>query len=203
MKVTILCSDPRHPAWNHLRKYALERGYTLVAHSDQLEAGDYLFMVSCTEILPLRERSLFRHCLVIHESDLPHGKGWSPLAWQIVEGERFIPFTLLEAAQDFDSGDVWQKRQLVLEGHELADEIAEAAVGLKCEMMDWAIKHPVRGTPQSGKSSYYRRRTVADSRLDPHLPLASQFDLLRICEPRFPAFFDLRGHRYEVTVRKA
>ena len=45
-----------------------------------------------------------------------------------------------------------------------------------------------------------RRR---DSRLDPSRSIAEQFDLLRVADPqRFPAFFDLRGHRYLVRLKK-
>ena len=34
--------------------------------------------------------------------------------------------------------------------------------------------------------------------------IAEQFDLLRVADPqRFPAFFDLRGHRYLVRIEKA
>jgi len=52
--------------------------------------------------------------------------------------------------------------------------------------------------------SYYRRRTPDDSRLDPSRSIAEQFDLLRVADPqRFPAFFDLRGHRYVVRIEKA
>jgi methionyl-tRNA formyltransferase len=35
------------------------------------------------------------------------------------------------------------------------------------------------------------------------MPLAEQFDLQRICDPeRYPAFFELHGHRYKLTLDK-
>ena len=35
--------------------------------------GDILFLISCLEIIKADLRSRFKHTLVIHESDLPHG----------------------------------------------------------------------------------------------------------------------------------
>ena len=40
---------------------------------------------------------------MIHESDLPHGKGWSPIQWQILEGSDSITITLLDAEDKVDS----------------------------------------------------------------------------------------------------
>jgi methionyl-tRNA formyltransferase len=52
-------------------------------------------------------------------------------------------------------------------------------------------------------ATYYRKRTPEDSRIDPQRPIAEQFDLLRICDPgRYPAFFDLHGHRYRIRLDK-
>ena len=73
---------------------------------------------------------------------------------------------------------------------------------------------PSRSEPRFSEPSYSSRdpyRTAEepqdrrqDSRLDPHRPIADQFDLLRVADPdRFPAFFDLRGHRYLVRIEKA
>jgi methionyl-tRNA formyltransferase len=58
--------------------------------------------------------------------------------------------------------------------------------------------------PQDDRApTYYRRRTPEDSRLDPQRSIAEQFDLLRVVDPdRFPAFFDLCGHRYVVRIEK-
>ena len=71
--------------------------------------------------------------------------------------------------------------------------------------MDLALVpgHPLQPRPQVGNPSYYRRRTPADSALDPNASLASQFDLLRVADyHRFPAYMDLRGHRYVITIEK-
>ena len=62
------------------------------------------------------------HNLVVHESNLPKGKGWSPLTWQILEGKNKIPITLFEANSDIDGGNIF-KDFIYLQGHELIEEI--------------------------------------------------------------------------------
>jgi methionyl-tRNA formyltransferase len=195
--VDILCSDPNHPIWPTLSKFCQDNGYRLISSTKDLWTGDYLFLVSCTEILDSKQRGAYRHVLVIHESDLPDGRGWSPLAWQVLADSREIVITLFEATDRVDDGPVWLKTRIRLNGHELADEISAISFGAKANLIDWAVR---LGRPLVGP---YRRRTPEDSRLDPHKTIAEQFDLLRICEPRFPAFFEYRGHRYIVEVRKA
>jgi methionyl-tRNA formyltransferase len=73
------------------------------------------------------------------------------------------------------------------------------------QLMDRALADAgrIRPTPQNPEiaPTYHRRRTPEDSRLDPHQSIASQFDLLRICDPdRYPAFFDFRGRRYRLRL---
>jgi len=47
--------------------------------------------------------------LVVHESDLPRGKGFAPVKWQILDGKKEIPVCLLETTEQVDSGDILGK----------------------------------------------------------------------------------------------
>ena len=51
----------------------------------------------------------FRNNLVVHASDLPNGKGWSPLTWQILNGKKKIHISLIEAEEKVDSGKIYMK----------------------------------------------------------------------------------------------
>ena len=72
--------------------------------------------------------------------------------------------------------------------------------------MDYAIDKFDEISPREQKNidaTYYRKRKPEDSRLDPTLPLAEQFDLLRVCDPeRYPAFFEFRDCEYEIKISK-
>ncbi len=74
-----------------------------------------LFLFWLTDkIIPNRLLKQNKHNIIIHESSLPKGKGWSPMFWQILEGKNEIPFTMFEASKGVDSGDVYMKRNLIL-----------------------------------------------------------------------------------------
>ena len=201
MKVTVLFSDPWHPAYPHIKKWCKDNDYFLVNFKGELVGGEYLFLISCTEIMPPEIRNKYERVLVLHESDLPKGRGWSPLAWQIVEGKNEIVVSLIEAADPVDTGNVIVECTVRFKGHELHEDIHEQIASAKITLIEAFINCPLNGIQQAGEPTYYRQRTAEDSRIDPGKSIAEQFDLLRICDPRFPAFFDHRGHRYTLTIQ--
>jgi len=171
----------------------------------QLEAGDIAFFLSLSRVVPAGLRRLHAHNLVVHESALPKGRGWSPLTWQVLEGRNEIPVTLLEAAEAVDAGAIHAATVIHLRGDELVDELraAQAAATLRL-CRDFVAGYPsnlAAARPQAGEPSYYPRRRPVDSRLDPDKTLREQFNLLRACDPdRYPAYFEVAGRRYEVRV---
>jgi len=177
----------------------------IVHDSQDLAGGTFLFLVSCHETIPESVRTSYRHCLVLHASDLPVGRGWSPHIWTVLAGTNNITLSLLSAADGIDTGDIWKKIFVILEGHELYDEINDKIFEAEVELMAWALEnlHRIQPVPQIGSPSYHRKRTPEDSKLDPSKSIASQFDLLRVADPhRYPAFFEMRGHKYKLVISK-
>lgn len=170
--------------------------------------GDFCFCLGLGQMVPRAVRQQFQHMLVVHESNLPKGRGWSPLTWQILDGANQIPVTLIEATDDVDSGPVYAQRWIALEGHELIDELraaqAEATHALCRAFVDDYPDSAAQGREQIGEATYYPRRRPADSELDPHSSLAEQFNQLRVADNRrYPAFFECRGQRYVLQIGRA
>lgn len=210
MKISIMCSSKEHPVYAVLEQWQLRQAskhtVELVQTRQDLSGGDLLFLISCSDIIRSDVRAQYNSTLVIHASDLPIGRGWSPHIWQILDGKKNIPITLLEAEDKVDSGAIWAQKIMHLEGHELFDEINALLFKLECELMDYAVEHfnDVKPMPQREQEpTYYRKRTPDDSRIDPGKTIEEQFDLLRVADSqRFPAFFDYRGCRYLVKLEK-
>jgi methionyl-tRNA formyltransferase len=211
MDITVLSSDPKHPVRPWLERWQarqVDAGHTvrIVQHKSELDAGDLLFLISCHEVIRKNDRDRFGLSLVVHASDLPDGRGWSPHVWQIAAGAHEMVVTLLEAAEGVDKGRIVAKQRVQLEGHELCDEIHQRLFDCEVALMDYAVIHYGSLTlhPQDeSRATYFRKRTPEDSRLDPHASIAEQFNLLRVADPeRYPAFFDYRGHRYVVKLQK-
>jgi methionyl-tRNA formyltransferase len=144
-----------------------------------------------------------QHNIVIHASALPQGRGFSPIVWQVLEGENRIPVTMIFAADEPDSGDIVMEEEIELDRTELNDEIRQR-LGEKVQQMCLnylGLPEPPVGRPQQGEGSWFRRRTPEDSRLDPERSIAEQFNLLRVVDNvRYPAFFEYRGRRYVVRI---
>ena len=177
-----------------------------IAHKvSDVEPADFCFCLSLSQILPAIARTQFKNTLVVHESDLPKGRGWAPMTWQILEGSTRIPVTLLEAVDAVDAGPIYLQEWIELDGTELNHEWrklqAEATHRLCAE---WVQDYPavlVRAREQTGEPSFYPRRRPEHSRLDVSKPLTDQFDLLRVVDNEdYPAFFELDGKRFVLEV---
>lgn len=208
-RVTILCSDAAHPVNAWLERWAdrhAERAdIAIVRDRAECTGGDFLFLISCHQIIGADVRANYRHTLVIHASDLPKGRGWSPMAWEVLAGADRITVSLLNAEDGVDSGDIWQKRRFALDGTELLDELNGKLFDAELELMDWALDHCDSAEPvsQSGEATMWPRRKPSDSEIDPAKPLADSFDAIRIADPdRFPAFFTHRGVTYNIRLEK-
>lgn len=210
MEISILCTDKKHKIIPFLEKWKTSNSnhhnISIVNNSSEVKSGDILFLISCLEIIKMDIRSRFKHTLVIHESNLPHGKGWSPVQWQILNGSNSISVSLLEAVDKVDSGDIWKKEIVELEGHELADEINEQIFPIKLDLMDFAVKNmnSINKTVQKEiNEPYFPRRTPEDSEIDITTSISEQFNLLRIADnERYPCFFNYKGHRYKISLTK-
>ena len=144
--------------------------------------------------------------LVIHASDLPHGRGWSPHVWEIINGATDITLSLLEAEDKVDTGDIWKKTIVSIPKTALFDEINELIFNAELELMDFAIANynTIKPKKQSNiDSTYWPKRSPKDSEIDVNKAISEQFDLIRICDPdRFPVFFYKNGERFNITIKK-
>jgi methionyl-tRNA formyltransferase len=175
----------------------------LLHDSNDVKVGDILCLLSCERIFTRLD--LNKYNLVVHESNLPQGKGWSPLTWQVLEGRSTIAVSLFEAMDKVDSGEVYLQESIILDGSELIDELREKQGKATMKLiLQFVAQYPkIRGRAQNGESSYYPRRTAEDSRLDVDMTIRDQFNLLRVVDnERYPAFFENKGIKYKIEITK-
>lgn len=212
MQLSIICSNVSHPIIPYLKTWKKDQesyGFQvdIVSASAHLVSGDILFLVSCSERITRDVRNRFKHVLVLHASDLPKGRGWSPYIWDILSGRDEIIVSLIEAEDQIDIGKIWQKIHIAVPNNFLVDEINNALFQGEVDLMSWAVEHYKTVIPvqqdENVQPTYWPRRTAQDSRLDTNKTLAEQFNLLRVCDPRrYPAFFELNGRKYKLTLER-
>ena len=96
-----MTDSSNHPIFEYLQNWvklnSIKHEVELKTEKTELTGGDILFLISYYKILKSDIRQKFLKTLVIHASDLPAGKGMSPLTWQILEGKNKIIITFVLA----------------------------------------------------------------------------------------------------------
>lgn len=208
LRITILIDNIDSwiiPYTNKLKEELLRLNHQvkLVHEHKEVNQGDILMLVSCNRIF--RSLELNSYNLVVHESDLPKGRGMSPFTWQVVEGKSKIPVTLLEATESLDAGVIYDQLWVELDGTELVDDWRRLQGNATVELLsNFVKKYPdIKGLKQEGEPTFYPKRTPEDSRLNPDKTIEEQFNLLRVVDnDRYPAWFERNGVKYKLRIDK-
>ena len=184
-------ADGHRVAWSHA--------------AGDLPGGDLCFYLSYGRIVDPSIRTRYRNNLVVHASDLPRGRGWSPTSWLILEAVDRIPVTLLEAVDAVDAGPIYLQEWFDLDGTELINDwrriLATTTVNLS---RSFVAQYPAvleSAREQSGMPTTYPRRRAKHSALDSSKTLTEQFNCLRIVDnDHYPAFFSHMGKEFVLKV---
>jgi methionyl-tRNA formyltransferase len=178
-----------------------------VHNQKDIPVGNFCFILGYTQKVKKNFLKKNQHNLVVHESSLPQGKGWSPLSWQILEGKNVITITLFEAEEDLDSGAIYIQEDMKFEGHELVNELRHIQSKYTIKLCKkFVSNYPEivqKPIPKLGVETSYPRRHPVDSVVDHNSPISDQFNLLRIVDnDKYPAYFEMKGYRYELRINK-
>jgi methionyl-tRNA formyltransferase len=142
-------------------------------------------------------------CVCFHMTDVPYGRGGSPLQNLIVRGHRETKLTALRMSREFDAGPVYMKQLLLLEGG--AEEIYWRAARLSAEMIQSIIQREPKPVDQRGEVVNFKRRKPEESELgnSASLPVSLEalYDFIRMLDAEgYPrAFLEQAGFRFEFS----
>tara|TARA_B110000977_G_C11080774_1_gene492854 strand:+ start:2434 stop:3093 length:660 start_codon:yes stop_codon:yes gene_type:complete len=147
--------------------------------------------------------------IVIHASNLPYGRGMSPLTWQILKGKTTVIFTLIEANEKMDEGKIYYKKKIKIPKDVLFNEIKkiqlESSLGLIFKFLGKYKKtgrFPVSFL-QKGSPYYFKLRTKIHSKLNINKSIRSQFNHIRVCDPEnYPSYFIINKKKFVINVHK-
>ena len=210
MIISVLVTSQKHPVVSLISKWAHDKRslhkINIIHSKKGLTSGDILFLISCEEKILREERKNYKKTLVIHASDLPKGRGWSPHIWEIINGASVITLSLLEAIDRIDEGDIWKKTRVQIPKTAIYDEINNIIFHSEIQLMDFAIENfnTVEPIKQNNlKATYWRKRSPSDSEINIDRKISEQYDLIRVCDPvRYPAFFYIDGVKFNITIKK-
>ena len=136
-------------------------------------------------------------CICFHMTDVPYGRGGSPLQNLIARGHDKTRLSALRMVPELDAGPVYMKRDLSLEG--AAHEIFERCARLTFDMIEDIVTSQPEPVPQAGETVNFPRRTPEESRL-PHAESPQAiYDHVRMLDAEGypPAFLDYGDFRLE------
>ena len=139
-------------------------------------------------------------CVCFHETDLPYGRGGSPLQNLIAFGHRKTVVTALKMTEELDAGPLYLKKPLSLEG--LAEEIFIRTSYIVAEMIKTIITENPKPTEQVGKPTLFNRRKPSQSKVPMEKTnLLDLFDHIRMLDAEgYPkAYLESGGFKYEIS----
>lgn len=155
----------------------------------------YAFFLHWSKIIPSAIVSSVE-CVCFHMTDLPFGRGGSPLQNLIALGKTQTMLSALRMTEELDAGPIYTKHPLDLSGS--AEEIFARCANLAMDMVAEIVKTKATPTPQSGTPTVFKRRTPQQSAMPADASLKEVHDHIRMLDadtyPR--AYLDSGGMRY-------
>ena len=139
----------------------------------------YVFFLHWSYYIPASVYENFV-CVVFHMTDLPFGRGGSPLQNLIARGIYKTQLSALRCVKELDAGAVFLKRELSLFG--TAEEIYIRSTKLAKDMIVEIIETKPIPQKQEGEPVVFRRRTPAQSDMQDLASLDKVFDWIRMLD---------------------
>lgn len=158
----------------------------------------YIFFMHWSWRVPQSIFSQFE-CVCFHMTDLPYGRGGSPLQNLILAGHAETQLSAIRMVEEMDAGPVYTKRPMSLDGR--AEEIYKRAGEIGLEIIRWMIESEPMPNSQIGKPVQFKRRKPEQSILPVQGELTSLYDHIRMLDaPTYPnAFIKYGDYRIEFT----
>lgn len=161
-------------------------------------APSYIFFPHWSYIIPENIHENFE-CVIFHMTDLPYGRGGSPLQNLISRKVYSTKVSALKCVKELDAGDIYLKKDLSLHGN--AEEIYLRASEVIEEMILEIIKNQIMPYPQQGEPVAFRRRIKDEGDIENLESLVDVFDWIRMLDADgYPkAFLENKNFRFEFS----
>ena len=142
---------------------------------------------------------LNHRAVVFHMTDLPFGRGGTPLQNLIQRGFSSTMLSALQCVKELDAGPVYLKKEMSLEGS--ASQIFARAEELMPQMIEEIVVSGKVPIEQVGEVVQFRRRTPEMSKLSNADPLNKLYDNIRMVDAEgYPrAYIDWAQYRIEFS----
>lgn len=177
-------------AWNiemfHLHTKKLPGNWHLFTTPESLTlenltalAPKYIFFPHWSWLVPEEIISVF-DCICFHMTDVPYGRGGSPLQNLILRGHKETKITALKMERSLDTGPVYLKVPLALTGS--AQEIFANCSKHIFDMIRFIVELEPSPITQTGPVTEFKRRSPAQSAIPESITLSKIYDFIRMLD---------------------
>jgi methionyl-tRNA formyltransferase len=158
---------------------------------------DYIFFPHWSYIITKEIYENFE-CVIFHMTDLPFGRGGSPLQNLLERKIYKTKISAIRCADVLDGGDIYLKRDFDI-SHGSAQELYLQAANIISEMIDEIIMNNLQPTHQIGKVVEFKRRTPEQSDISGLNDLEMVYNYIRMLDaPGYPrAYIKHNALKYE------
>lgn len=113
------------------------------------------------------EREVYKkyRCIVFHTSNLPEGRGGSPIQNQILRKIYDSNINAICVTDEYDQGDIYCRRKVSLKEGTIKDILINISGIIFDELIPQILDEDMFPLPQQGTESYFERRTADMSNL--------------------------------------
>lgn len=170
--------------------------------ADAVSSYRYVFFLHWSTKVP---DNLLNHteCVCFHMTDVPYGRGGSPLQNLIARGHRETKLTALRMISEIDAGPVYCREFLSLEGS-TAEEIFIRASQKSCELALRIAREEPQPKEQQGTTVLFKRRKPEQSEVPSKASTLTEFfDHIRMLDAEgYPHAYIDYG-KYRIQFRRA
>lgn len=172
-----------------IKKYQGEHRISLITSKEELTEEvlsdinpDYVFFPHWSYIIPAKIYEKYE-CVVFHMTDLPFGRGGSPLQNLIVRGIYDTKVSAIKVRKGVDTGPIYMKEPInISEGN--ANDIFSKISEIVFEKMipTFLSGEKINPIEQSGEIVTFKRRTPLDSMIPNGLSQRQLYDFIRMLD---------------------
>lgn len=180
-------------SWNIINAEKLAESYgdkhniRIIHKKEELTGGlieefhpDIIFFPHWSYVIP---EEIYKNtiCVVFHMTDLPFGRGGSPLQNLIIRGYQETKISALRVTKEIDAGPIYMKEKLSLEGS--AEQVFKRASDIIFEkMIPVFMSNNLTAKEQIGTPVFFKRRKPEESELQESMSLQMVYDYIRMLD---------------------
>lgn len=183
-KYVIACSKK----WfiNYQPKFVSHKNFIIITDKKKINLKSlkkinpkYIFFPHWSHIIKKEIYNNF-FCIGFHSSDLPYGRGGSPIQNQIIRKIKLTKLTSIKINNSIDSGYWIHKTPLKLSGS--IEDIFKSLSRIIKKQITSIIKKKIILKKQSGKITRFKRLSLENSKLKIHKNLVEIYDQIRMVD---------------------